>query len=130
MHWTYSWDLNHILPLCVLLYFSEMNNLHSLLLTVVQGAADIPDPQVRVHVRVHVKVLSEFMSKFMSKFKLKDLVILTIRALEIFVYLLVSYLMDVWQQGKKQTNNFNYSTKILQKILRLAYFEDKSLKYI
>lgn len=56
MHWTYSWDLNHILPLCVLLYFSEMNNLHSLLLTVVQGAADIPDPQVRVHVRVHVKV--------------------------------------------------------------------------
>lgn len=95
MHGTYSWDLNHILPLCVLLYFSEMNNLHSLLLTVVQGAADIPDPQVRVHVRVHVKVLSEFMSKFMSKFKLKDLVILTIRALEIFVYLLVSYLMDV-----------------------------------
>lgn len=95
MHWTYSWDLNHILPLCVLLYFSEMNNLHSLLLTVVQGAADIPDPQVRVHVRVHVKVLSEFMSKFMSKFKLKDLVILTIRALDIFVYLLVSYLMDV-----------------------------------
>lgn len=70
------------------------------------------------------------MSEFMSKFKLKDLVILTIRALEIFVYLLVSYLMDVWQQGKKQTNNFNYSTKILQKILRLAYFEDKSLKYI
>lgn len=70
------------------------------------------------------------MSKFMSKFKLKDLVILTIRALEIFVYLLVSYLMDIWQQGKKQTNNFNYSTKILQKILRLAYFEDKSLKYI
>lgn len=66
----------------------------------------------------------------MSKFKLKDLVILTIRALEIFVYLLVSYLMDIWQQGKKQTNNFNYSTKILQKILRLAYFEDKSLKYI
>lgn len=87
MHWTYSRDLNHILPLCVLLYFSEMNNLHSLLLTVVQGAADIPDPQVRVHVRVQ--------SKFMSKFKLKDLVILTIRALEIFVYLLVSYLMDV-----------------------------------
>lgn len=74
--------------------------------------------------------MSEFMSEFMSKFKLKDLVILTIRALEIFVYLLVSYLMDVWQQGKKQTNNFNYSTKILQKILRLAYFEDKSLKYI
>lgn len=74
--------------------------------------------------------MSEFMSEFMSKFKLKDLVILTIRALEIFVYLLVSYLMDVLQQGKKQTNNFNYSTKILQKILRLAYFEDKSLKYI
>lgn len=69
------------------------------------------------------------MSEFMSKFKLKDLVILTIRALEIFVYLLVSNLMDVWQQGKKQTSNFNYSTKILQKILRLAYFEDKSLKY-
>lgn len=111
MHWTYSWDLNHILPLCVLLYFSEMNNLHSLLLTVVQGAADIPDPQVRVHVRVHVKVQIKRFSHF-------------------FVYLLVSYLMDVWQQGKKQTNNFNYSTKILQKILRLAYFEDKSLKYI
>lgn len=56
MHWTSSWDLNHILPLHILLYFPEMNNLHSLLLTVVQGAADIPDPQVRVHGKVHVRV--------------------------------------------------------------------------
>lgn len=32
----------------------------------------------------------------MLKFKLKDLVILIIRVLEIFVYLFVFYLMDVW----------------------------------
>lgn len=83
MHWTYSWDLNHILPLCVLLYFSEMNNLHSLLLTVVQGAADIPDPQVRVHVKVQAKRFSH----------------LNHQSIRDFVYLHVSYFMDVLTTG-------------------------------
>ena len=32
-------------------YFPEMNNLHDLLLTIVQGAVDIPDPQVSVKVQ-------------------------------------------------------------------------------
>ena len=39
-------------------YFPEMNNLHDLLLTIVQGAADIPDPQVSVKVQSEVIVNS------------------------------------------------------------------------
>lgn len=56
MYWIYSWDLNYILFFCVFLYFLEMNNFYSLFLTVVQGAVDILDLQVRVYVRVYVKV--------------------------------------------------------------------------
>lgn len=50
MYWIYSWDLNYILFFCVFLYFLEMNNFYSLFLTVVQGAVDILDLQVRVYV--------------------------------------------------------------------------------
>lgn len=87
MHWTSSWDLNHILPLHILLNFSEMNNLHSLLLTVVQGAADIPDPQVRVHVKVHVNFYVRVQTKRFRQ--------LNHQSIRNFVCLQVSYFMDI-----------------------------------
>lgn len=40
--------------ICILNMFSDMQNVHQVLITFIQGAVEIPDPQVRLRVKISV----------------------------------------------------------------------------